>query len=868
MVTMAVLFFYGWLDWKTLKTDDFTIIYKDGYRWEALHTLQNLHYYQDSVRALLGDSVRNLPVVIEDVGALSNGFANPVFHNVHIFTRPPDFAYRLEGIESWYRTVAVHEYAHILHMSRTGGPAGFLTSVFGSLFAPNIYSPGWITEGITVYSESRNTRYEGRLNDGFFDSYIGARVHGKNVPSIIEATNAPFDFPFGTYYLYGGEFFDFLANRYGEEKFSAFFSRYGSYFWSPLSAILPFTGIDIAARKVFGRSWPRLFAEWQAYEEHRYRDWQPAGIPVTGQGWYVYSLVQKDNYLYYVRYRPVKVDGFHYRGVVQLVKFDCRGGSERILASLSSANTSPLRLHGNKIYYTTQQFKNGYANVYLHGYGVVADLHERDLLTGNDRIVLTDDIRSFCVEYGDRILYSRDRAHGFGSEMWIYDGHDSRFLFETDMLVGELVATREHTAVVARHNYENWNVYLLDYEAMDFVPVITTPWIEGSIALNGDSLFFTANYGGTYSIYMCDLTDRTFYRLTNNGYADWGVRIDTALYFLSMSVDGFDIYASGFKPVAFEPSEETPSRKPDFEEMPLMIEQGGYGDILQTFIPSFRVPLVLPTSDDLSTWAYGLLFVGGDATDENLYGGFIAHDSQEQDMIFNMLWQSRFFSPLDILVIYDYKNSLDYTLACPAYLNLGYGLSRLYLFLDGRVFEGTTRVEFAPGFGLGMEYPYTSVSVSWSFPFERQAYGSSINRSAQCLQVAIGQYLLGGELSLKSDAYVDQRNPEICSFSLRGYESIETPRALVTSLEYSHRLVELRRGAWNPNLYFEDLFWAVFVDFAWADDGTTYYSAGVELRLEAKTGFGFVQLVPKLGVAVNKSRESKVFLEISPEIPF
>lgn len=863
-----MLLLCGWFNWKTLKTEDFTIIYKDGYYWEALHTLQNLHHYQNNVQTIIGHRVRNLPVVIEDVGALSNGFANPVFHNVHIFTRPPDFAYRLEGIESWYRTVAVHEYAHILHMSRTSGSAGLLTSVFGSLFAPNIYSPGWITEGITVYGESQNTRYEGRLNDGFFDSYIGTLVHAGNIPSIVEATNTPLHFPFGASYLYGGELFDFLASKYGKESFSVFFKRYGSYFWAPLSAFFPFTGLDIAARNAFGKSWPGLFAEWQAHEEHRFRGWQPAGIPVTGQGWYIYSLAGKDGLLYYVRYKPVKVDGFHERSMIQLVEFDCGHGSERIIGSLNGINASPVRLYGNKIYYTTQQFMSGYANVYLHGYGVVADLHERDLITGDDRILITDDIRSFCVLYGGRILYSRDRAHSFGSQMWIFDGHESRFLFETDMLVGELVATREHTAVVARHDYENWNVYLLDYETMDFVPVITTPWIEGSIALNGDSLFFTANHGGMYRIYMCDLTDRTFHRLSDGGYADWGVRVDTALYFLSMSADGFDIYTSGFKPIAYEPPEEIPSQEPDFDDTPLITKEGGYGDIVKTFVPSFRVPLALPTSDDLSAWAYGLLFLGADATDENLYGGFVAHDPLEQDMIFNILWQSRFFSPLDILVLYDYKNSLDYTLAYPAYLNLEFGFSSLYLYFGGRVFEGTTRKEFAPGFRLGMEYPYTSVSLSFSFPFERQSWGSAVNRSAQRLQIGVRQYLLGGELSLHSDAYVDQHNPDVRSLSLRGYESIETPRALVTAVEYSHRLVKLRRGAWNPNLYVEDLFWTVFADFAWADDGTIYYSAGVELKVETKTGFGFVQLVPKLGVAVTKAGELKVFLEISPEIPF
>jgi hypothetical protein len=868
MTTIMLLFLCGWCNWKTLKTDDFTVIYKDGYYWEALHTLQNLHYFGGNVRALMGDGLSNLPVVIEDVGAVSNGFANPIFHNVHIFTRPEGFSYRLEGVESWYRTVALHEYSHMLHLSRTRGFARLLRSVFGSLFSPNLYSPGWITEGITVYSESQSTPYEGRLNEGFFDSYIGTRVYSGTMPSIIEATNAPLDFPAGAYYLYGGEFVDFIAHKYGEDKLSGFFDRYGSFFWAPLSGIFPFSGLDIAARKSFGKSWPDLFADWRHFEMERFSGWEQVGSRVTDQGWYVYSLEATDSVLYYVRYKPAKVDGFRVRSIVQLVEFNCRDNVEKILSSLSNIITTPLRLHDNKLYYTMPQYAGGYANVYYRGHGVEANLHEYDLDTGEDHIILTDDIRSFCIMRGGRILYSRDRGGGFGSEIRMYDGNENSHIFETDMLVGELEATRAYTAVVGRHDFENWNIYLLDFEAGNFVPVVTTPWVEGSITLIGDSLLFTANYDETFGIYMCDLTDGIVYRLTDGGYADHGVVADTHLYFVGMSEGGLDVYRSSFEPVKYERVEEEPSPKPDFEDIPLVVKNGGYGDVAKTLIPSIRMPFIFPTEDDLSTWVYGLLLLGGDATDENIYGGFIALEHAEQDMFFNFLWQSRFFSPLDVFLFYDYRNAVEYSITYPAYLSLEYGVSNLTLFMDGRIFEGTTRVEFEPGFAATMQYPHTTLAAGMSFPFERQAWGSTINRGGQRLHFNIQQLLFGGELRFYSDAYVDRHNPDTASFYVRGYDQITSPRALVLSVEYGHRICKLRTGFWNPNIYFEDLFWTTFTDIAWTDDGTTHYSAGVELRLEAKTGFGFLKLVPRFGAALTKDGEFKIFFAISPILPY
>jgi hypothetical protein len=867
MLAFVLLSLYAWFDWKTLKTDDFTVIYKKEYHWEALYALQNLEYYKDSVQAITGTDGRNLPVVIEDVGALSNGFADPLLHNIHVFTRAPDFASRMEGIENWYRAVTVHEYAHTLHLSRAEGLSKILANVFGSLFKPNIYSPGWITEGITVYCESQMTPYEGRLNDGFFDSYIGERVRLDAMPSIVEATNTPVDFPLGSYYLYGGEFFGFLAQTYGEEKFAEFFTRYGSCLWAPLSAVLPATGLDIAARRTYGKSFPALFNEWHEYAARQYVDWRTAGMQITHHGWYMYSLLAQDGKLYYVRYRPVKVDGFDQRKRVQLVQFDPGLDEERVLASLNSAITTPLRVHENKLYYTTPQLARGYANVYYHGFGVVANLHERDILEGHDRIMLTDDIRGFCVLPDGSILYSRDKTHGFGSQLWLFNEKENRMLFETELLVGELDANGKYVAAVARHDFENWNIYLLDLQNQELEPVVATPWIEGSIDLVAERLLFTANYEKIYAVHMCDLETGEIYQLTSNGYADHGVVMDSTLYFMGIHKDGYDLYRTVYKPRAIEPISNFLLVNPDFEGIAVDVTEGGYGDVLKTLVPAVHVPVLLPMEADLGAWAYGLVLLGGDATHENLYGGFLGREISDDDLIFNLLWQSRFFSLLDISFFYDYKDSFEYNIAFPAFINLEHGFSHLTLFLDGRIWDGLQRKEFLPGFALGFEYPYTTLSASFVFPFERQAWGSVINRNAQDIRLSVRQIVSGGELRVLNRAYIDSHNPDTPDFSIRGYDAIVSPRAFVVNVEYGHLLCRLRKGLWNPNVYVEDLFWTIFADYALTEGGTTSYSIGCELRLEAKTGFGFLQIVPKLGVALTKSKKIGIFFGLYPSLP-
>ncbi len=146
--------FLSWFDWQCIKTESFTIIYKPEYEKDAYRVLQNLEYYYPYVVELTGNRTKNIPVVIEDIGITSNGFANPLFHNIHIFIYPPGAGDYLEGVEDWFRLVSVHEYTHLGHMTMVTGTPKILTTIFGTPFQSNMYSPGWIIEGITVYSES------------------------------------------------------------------------------------------------------------------------------------------------------------------------------------------------------------------------------------------------------------------------------------------------------------------------------------------------------------------------------------------------------------------------------------------------------------------------------------------------------------------------------------------------------------------------------------------------------------------------------------------------------------------------------------------------------------------------------------------
>jgi len=865
MVLIYALLLITWVDWKTLKTEYFTVIYKPGYQWEAFQTLENLEYYRQNIAELTGNDTRNVPVVVEDVGTISNGFADPFLHNIHIFTYPPGMGYSLEGIESWYRTVSVHEYTHIAHLTRTEGFSEILTSIFGAPFQSNMYSPGWLIEGIAVFSESQLSNYEGRLNDGYSKNYIRARVIDKKFPSITEATNTPLVFPLDGIYLYGGEFFDFLSNRYGAGSFSNFFDEYGSYFWSPISTMFPFFGIDLAAKKVYGKSFPALFKEWQHYSEKEFCDQHNADRRLTKKGWFISSLVADKQKIYFTYSKPMKLDAFHSLYRVEILELEIPTGTEKTLVQLTSSVTTPLRIKGHGLYYTTRELEKGMANIYLSGFGATSTMWRKDLITGENSMLFTDKIRAFCVLQDSSILYSRDRLHQFGSELWLYKSHSRKKIWETEYMIFEMESNNNRIVFAAGKEYENSDLYTFNLEDKTLALLLSTPWKEGYLSLTQENtLLFTANFDGSHSLYEIDLEEDSIWRLTSNNFAQSGIKYNNLLYYIGLNSGGYDIYAKECISEPYELSDWPLTAKPYLHIEKSKIAQGTYLDVFKTLYPAVRTPLILPVDDSFTNWLIGGLILGGDATLENTYYAFLAYDAQADSPIVDISWNSWFLSPLYFDLSFEYNNAFHYRLIYPLYAKMGPGLSGITSYLNGRSYDHFTRKEFSPGLAFNFSYPHTTIFVNAWFPYERRAWGSSIDRGAQFLALGMNQHMFGGELRLQTIGASDIHNPDTMSLPLRGYDpdSILATQGIIANIVYSHHLLSLRKGLWNPNIYLEDLFGAIFIDYGIDQNGETYYSAGCEFSVELKAAFGYLRFIPKVGVAVNKNRDISVYFKL------
>ncbi|HHW13038.1 MAG TPA: hypothetical protein GXX33_08575 [Firmicutes bacterium] len=863
MITACLLLWpavcLGGTDWQVLKTEAFTVFYPSDLEEVAREVLRILEFYRPQVEKLTGNRRYHLPVVIDDTGIAPNGLANPLLDYVHLFWYPPK-AGLLGTVEDWNALVAVHEYTHILQMTNVGKGPKILCSIFGNIFSPNVAVPGWVIEGITVYSESQLSSYQGRLNDGKFDAYIGARVAADRFPSILDATFEPHEFQLEGIYTYGGLFFNYLAQTYGEEKLAEFFTVHGSSLRS----------LDQNTEEVFGKSFPELWEEWKAYETARFKDFTIDGERITNDGWYVATPVvavgeQGERLIYYQREKQTKagLGRSYYRA--EIVARNLFTQEEKVVVATTSSFTLPIKVRGAKLYYGVYELKAGYDNALSSGYGYYTELREKDLQSGKDRLVLAGDLRAYELLPDGTILYASALKNGFGSQLYLYDpGAGSRLLFEVPYLVDEMAADEGRIVFSARKKGENNHLYLFTLETGEFTPLVATPYGEYGIALVGERLFFHANYQQVYGVYCYDFSTAQVYKMTTGNYATEPAYDEARgeLYFVGLHADGFDLYRQKAIFSPYQLPAALPTRWPDWtgEGVAAEAKQGGYGDNLRTLTPKIMFPEYLPRDDG---YVAGLYFLGSDAIGHfPIYQVGLLYDATAGRWGIDSLVTLNLFPPF--LANLGYQSFADrplyLDLKYPLYNRLSPGLSAITVGLACSYGTGFG-AELVPSTAVGFNYPGTKFNLELQTPVEDLHYAGQGKRIGYYGGVEANRLWGNGELTLKAQGFIDPDKQDDVFPRIRGYQkSLPAKRGGVATLEYSHPLLQLRTGSWLFSLYLEDLYASLFVDAAVPDEGAYQLAYGMEVYQELKIAGAWFTVTLNPGISFGFNREGEGFV--------
>ena len=246
------------LEWRTLRTDHFRVHFPPGLEEHARRAAYNAERAWGQLAAELHPPRGTVDLVIADNVDFTNGYATvfPV-NRITVFTHPPVDTRSLRFYDDWNALVVTHELTHLFHLDRTRGWWRGAQWVLGRnpLLFPNAYAPGWLTEGLAVYYESRLTG-SGRLAGTEHRMLARATARAGGVPRLDELSLATTRYPGGeAAYAYGSLLFEHLARTRGAERVPAFVER-ASGAWVPFFS-------NVSARRAFGLSFADAWREFR-----------------------------------------------------------------------------------------------------------------------------------------------------------------------------------------------------------------------------------------------------------------------------------------------------------------------------------------------------------------------------------------------------------------------------------------------------------------------------------------------------------------------------------------------------------------------------------------------------------------------------
>jgi hypothetical protein len=491
--------------------------------------------------------------------------------------------------------VLSHELFHIVHLDKASGAPLKLRGVLGRLLFsfPNALQPAWIIEGLAVATESDPGRRYGRLENTYFQGQMRAEV-ARGLRSLHEVNAGGRGFPVNRDYLYGGYFFLFLKERYGEPAVRAFIDSYSAN-------IVPFK-IDSAALAVARTTMETLWGQYQRWLRARFA---PAPKePVEGDELArAYSLsaplLTPSGARWYVQF-----DGYTRARLMH----QPAGGVARALRRTQS-DTRLANAPGEGALLAEVEICGNH-NLLYQLKSIDTTGKSRDLThCGRDRLAAwLDDGRIATVRMSE----------GRAEVLLIEPGGASRTLYRSG--AGETIggiAAKGTRIVVTRLRASEWA--LVDLSDGSERVLIADAAVKHSPRIAGDAIYFIADYDHRYDVWSWHAGASMLSRWTRSAY---GVREMSApvrgeILLTTLEADGVALRSHRLPPEPLETRRvEPPKPVAEATAEPLPLAEERPYSALRTLRPTSWVPLVQIADGAI---ALGALTLGQDALELHQY---------------------------------------------------------------------------------------------------------------------------------------------------------------------------------------------------------------------------------------------------------
>jgi len=251
------------LVWRSLETEHFRVHYHEPLGLLARHVVAEAEQIHARVTGGLGLSIRQrVELVLSDSDDAANGLAGPLPYNaIRLRAVAPDDLSALADYDDWPTLLLTHEHAHIVHLEHATGLPLLVQRIFGRVYTPQQFLPGWLVEGLAVVEETEHTT-GGRGRGSMFDMFLRMDALADRVLPLdwIGFDGEPW--PHGNVrYLYGQAFMGFITKKYGERALGRFVEEYGK-------RLVPY-GIGRAMQRATGETIETLYARFaQDLREH------------------------------------------------------------------------------------------------------------------------------------------------------------------------------------------------------------------------------------------------------------------------------------------------------------------------------------------------------------------------------------------------------------------------------------------------------------------------------------------------------------------------------------------------------------------------------------------------------------------------
>ncbi len=216
-------------DWQTLQTPHFRFHYITPYHEWTLKAVTQAESVFDELAIHTRNTIHEpIDVLVMDPLNTANGSAFPLVGRplIVLFTTPPTADSALSNFNDWSDILIKHELVHIFHLTRPHRQSweavlGRLHLLYGISLVPDV--PVWASEGYATYMEGKLTG-AGRPHSDWVTSVVRELARQGQLPAY-DKIGANKWLGRSLNYLVGAAYYEWLAQRFGEDKFTAIWQR-------------------------------------------------------------------------------------------------------------------------------------------------------------------------------------------------------------------------------------------------------------------------------------------------------------------------------------------------------------------------------------------------------------------------------------------------------------------------------------------------------------------------------------------------------------------------------------------------------------------------------------------------------------------